>query len=128
MDEIAEALSTIPGLHAYAYEPDSVTPDAAFPQLPEDIEFDGTYGRGMDRITLAVTLVTSRPSDRVTRDRVAAYAKGSGDTSVKQAIETAPYSSLHVVQVTRASFGQATIGGTQYPAINFTLSIVGSGS
>lgn len=127
MEELAAKLSVIDGLNVFAYPPDAVPEPAAIVGYPETIDFDQTYVRGADRMTLPVLVVVGKYTDVGTRDLLAKYCNGSGPASVKVAIESAEYSSCDSVVVTTADFDVLRIGGTDYMAALFTLDITGSG-
>jgi hypothetical protein len=91
MDAVGDRLDTIAGLRVFAYPPGSVTPPAAVVSYPEGIEFDATYGRGSDRMTLPVVVVVGKASDRAARDKLGAYCDGSGASSVKAVLESGEY-------------------------------------
>lgn len=128
MDAIGNRLKTIAGLRVFSTPPPTITPPAAIVSYPEVIEFDKTYGRGMDVMTLPVVLVVGRVSDRLARDQLGAYCDGSGSKSVKAVIESATYTAFDVVRVERVEFDPVTIGGVDYLAALFTLGIGGKGS
>lgn len=128
MQEIADRLDTIDGLHVYAYPPGSVTPPAAVVGFPDSLTFDVTGRRGKDRMSLPVVVVVGRPTDRSTRDRLAQYCDGSGAASVKAAVEAGTPASFGSVRVVDAEFDVVTIGGQDYAAALFTLDIGGAGA
>jgi hypothetical protein len=128
MDEVAARLATIEGLRVFAYPTDSVAPPAAVVSFPENITFDETYGRGMDRMTLPVVVAVGKPYARSTRPLLAAYCNGSGPASVKAALEAGDYASCDVVRVTGIDFDVVTIAGTDYMAALFDLDIAGAGA
>lgn len=127
MDEVGARLDTITPLHVYGYLPDSVTPPAAIVAYPE-ITFDETKGRDSDSYELPVLVLDGKVSDRASRRRLAAYVKGSGPSSVKAVIESGIYTSFDSVRVARAEFAPFPVGGVDYMAAIFTLSIIGGGS
>lgn len=132
MQQIADRLATIAGLRAHGEPQGSVTPPAAIVSYPENYDFDATYGRGMDRLTLPVVLVIGRPTDRTTRDLVAAYCDGAGAKSIKAVIESGndagAYPAFDFVRVARIEFDVVTIGVIDYLAATFTLDIAGKGT
>lgn len=128
MDAIATQLDTITGLRVTAYPPDQVQPPAGIVTYPDSYTFDGTYGRGMDRITIPVVVVVGRVYDRATRDLIASYCDGSGTSSVKAVIEAGTYTAFDTVRVESVEFDVVTIAGTDYMAATFNLDIAGSGS
>lgn len=129
MDEIGQKLGAITGLRVFDYPPPTVVPPAGIVSYPERIEYDQTYGRGMDRIrALPVIIVVGKATDRAARDTAAAWAAGSGAGSVKAVLEAASYSSCDVLVVTQCSFDVVTIAGVDYIAAMFELDIAGGGS
>jgi len=127
-DAVAARLATIGALRTHAFPPGRVSPDAAIVSYPERIDFDQTYGRGMDTMVLPVVLVVGKVSDRAARDKLAAYCKGTGASSVKAVLESGTYTAFDVVQVADVEFDVVTIEGADYMAALFTLKIAGSGA
>lgn len=126
--ELTTALRTISGLRVPPWGVEKITPPAAIIALPERIDFDGTYQRGTDRYPdLPVIVLVGRPNNRTARKAIAAYAAGSGPTSVKQAIEAHTYTSCDMVHVAWAEFTDATYAGTPYLACIFHCEISGKG-
>ncbi|HZO67756.1 MAG TPA: hypothetical protein VFB74_22390 [Kribbellaceae bacterium] len=128
MDAVSARADTIAGLRCYAWPVAKVTPPALIVSYPEDITFDETYGRGMDRMTLPAVAVVGKASDRTARDLVAAYCNGSGASSVKQVLESGTYTAFHHVRVASIEFDVVSIAGVDYIAALFTLDIAGSGT
>lgn len=128
MDQISAQLDTISGLRCFAYPVPTITPPAAVVSYPDNVTFDETYGRGMDRMTMSVVLAVGKVSDRSARDQLAAYCAGSGATSVKAVLESGAYSAFHTVRVVDIDFDVVTIAATDYLAAMFNLDITGSGS
>jgi len=129
MDEIGDQLDTIDGLRVYRYPPDSVSVPAAVVTYPETITYDETMRRGMDRYpNLPVVVMVGKVSDRTSRDRIAQYADGAGDRSVKAVVEAHTYTSLGSVRVTGAAFDIVSMGGIEYLAATFSIDIAGTGA
>lgn len=128
MQAISDRLDTIDGLRCFGYPEASLTPPGAVVLYPEKLDFDETYVRGMDRISLPVLLVVGKVSERSARDQLGAYCNGSGTSSVKQVLETGAYSEFDVVTVVDVTFDVATLAGTDYLAAIFNLDIAGHGS
>lgn len=128
MDQIGDRLDTITGLRVHRYPPGAITPPAAFVEFPEDYTFDATYGRGMDRLTLPVSLAISPKWSKAARDLLAGYLSGSGDSSVKAVLESGTYTAFHTVRVTSAVIEGLVIGDVTYMGITFELDIAGPGS
>lgn len=128
MDEVGDRLATIAGLRVYRYPADNVAPPAAVVTYPEQIDYDGAYARGMDRVTLPVVVLVGKVSDRASRDRVAAYCDGSGARSLKAALEAGTYTACDTVRVTGAEFDVVQMAGVDYLSAAFTLDIAGTGA
>jgi hypothetical protein len=127
MTEIGEHLD-VTGLRLMVVGEKPVPP-AAWVSYPDSIEFDKTYGRGSDSMELQVGVVVGRTAvARATRKAIAAYCAGSGDNSVKEAIEGTPYESCDSVTVTGVEFDVVDLAGVDYMAALFSVSVVGSGA
>lgn len=128
MDAVSTRIDTITGLRCHPYPPGSVTPPAGIVSYPERIDFDETYGRGMDRMSLPLVLVVGKVSDRAARDALGAYCNGSGAKSVKAVLESGTYTAFDSLRVASIEFDVVSIGGVDYMAGLFTLDIAGSGA
>jgi hypothetical protein len=127
MDQVAARLDTIQGLRAFPYAPDRLEPPAVIVAYPETIQFDKTYGRGMDQMTLPVVVVVGRATDRAARDQLVRYCGGAGAESIKAVVESGTYTAFDVVRVDSAEFSAFKMAGTEYVAATFSLDIVGQG-
>lgn len=128
MDAVSDQLDTITGLRCFPYPAPKVTPPAAVVSYPEAVNFDATYGRGMDRMSLVVWLLVGRVSERSARDQLGAYCDGSGSRSVKAVLESGTYTAFDEVRVESIEFDVIKIGDIDYIAAGFTLDIAGSGA
>ncbi|MFI6763871.1 hypothetical protein ACIBF5_32600 [Micromonospora sp. NPDC050417] len=127
-DEVRAALDTIEGLHVPEWGVKRASGETALVTLPEQIEYDTTYGRGTDRIPdLEVIILVPRPTTPEAVRAVAKYADGSGDHSVKAVVEAYAYTACDAVRVASAEFDVATYAGTEYLAALFHLDITGQG-
>ncbi len=116
MDSLGARLATIPGLNVFDYPPKSAQPPFAFLDVPDALDFDLTYGRGQDRMTLQIWVAVSSQVDREARDAIAAYAAGSGAQSIKAAVEAGTVGTS--VRVTRVEFDNlAVASGTYFGAV-----------
>ena len=128
MDEIGDQLDTIAGLRVYRYPPDQVAPPAAIVTYPENITYDETYGRGMDRYPdLSVVVMVGKVSDRASRDAISVYADGTGDKSIKTVVEAGTHTAFDSVRVTGGEFDIVSMAGVEYLAATFNLDIAGPG-
>lgn len=127
VDELVTRLQTITALRVHAEPPGTVSPPAAVISWPE-VSYDGTYGRGMDTLTLPLVLVVGKASDRIARKTVNAYVNGSGARSIKAVLEAGTYTSFDVIRVASARFEVDSIGGIEFLAAVFSLEITGQGA
>jgi hypothetical protein len=128
-DEIATVLDTIAGLRISDYPPASVTPPAGIVSYPASVEFDATYGRGMDRIPdWPVLVVVGKATDRTARERIYAYAAATGASSVKAVLEAHTYTSLATLRVVSCEFDVLEIASVNYISALFHLDIAGQGT
>jgi hypothetical protein len=127
MDELGAVLDAMDGLRVFPYNADRVTPPAAIVGWPDPLEYDTTFARGCDRMTLPLIVVVGRYDARNTRIRLAKYLDGAGADSVKQVLEGASHTSFHTLRVTEARSDSYQIGGVEYLGAEFSLDIVGPG-
>lgn len=85
---LADAAATIDGLNCYGYTPDSVSEPCFYP-LDVTIDYDQTFARGMDQLSVTCIVLASRADDRAGQAKLDAYLAGSGSQSIKAAIEAA---------------------------------------
>lgn len=128
MDAVGDRLDTITGLRVHRYPVGSVTPPAAVVAYPDDITYDETYARGMDKLTVPLVLVVGKASDRAARDKLGGYVSGSGASSVKAVLESGAYTAFDEIRVASAEFDVVRIAATDYLAAVFELDIRGAGA
>lgn len=128
MDELAGQLDTISGLRVFSWPAETVAVPAAVVGYPETVEFDTTYGRGVDHAQLPVFVLVGRGSDRAARDELGAYCDGSGPSSVKAVLEAGSYTAMNHVRVASVAFDAINVNSVEYLAATFTVDIYGSGS
>lgn len=128
--EIGARLDTIDELTVYVGPPASIHEPCAVVALPDEIEYDRTFGRGADRIVLPVLVLVSRVDDASIMKRAAAYCAGSGASSVKAILQDNSYTwqQCDYVFVARAELDTVTWGGLDYQGVLFELHILGPGS
>lgn len=126
--DLAAALSLIDELRVFPYWADKVTPPAAIVEWPESIAYDATMARGADRLTLPLLVMVGKADMRSAWEQLAAYADGSGASSVKAAIERHAAISYDSARVTRVEFGVTVVASVDYLAATFTVDLIGSGA
>lgn len=133
MTEVDTRLKTITGLRTTAIGADApIAVPAAVQYLPDRIDFDLTYGRGLDKASdLIVVVFVGRASLRSAVKAIAPYVAGSGTSSIKQKLDsaTAPYTSCADFQVVYAEIDyNARLGGADYLAALFHCNFAGAGA
>jgi hypothetical protein len=129
MEQIAARAATIAELQQVNDRPvDSISPPTAMVAWPELVQYDVTYARGCDRITLPFLVIVGRSNDRAARDQMARHVDGSGPASVKQVLEADPAYAGFTCRVTQVEFDVITQNGVDYLGADFTLDIVGDGA
>lgn len=128
MDELGDAVDSIAGLRVDRYPPEAITPPVAIIAYPDAIDYDATYGRGMDRITAAVVVVVGRVSARASKKQLTAYMNGSGSKSIKAAIGDHTPTSYDVARVVSAETDVFEMAGGDYISAVFEVDVVGSGT
>lgn len=130
MDQLGKALESVVSLRGRVlyYPPAKITPPAAIIAFPDSVDFDQTYGRGMDRITIPVIVVAGNVSVRAARDRIVAFCNGSGSKSVKTALDGGTYTACDTVTVNSAELDIFTMSGIDYISATFEVDVTGSGT
>lgn len=128
-EEIRTTLATITGLRVPPWGIEAVQVPAALVTLPEQVDFDETYGRGKDRYPdLQVVILVGVPEERASLKALAAYVAGSGAKSVKAVLEARTWTTCESVRAVSCDFPRATYAGTPYLAAAFHLDIIGRGA
>lgn len=83
---MANNLSAITGLRAFAYVPDDPKPPVAY-VIPNGISFDTAMGRGANTYDFTIKVIVGRWSERTAQDALDGFCDPASTTSVKKAIE-----------------------------------------
>lgn len=124
-DALAVNLGTIPGLRTKSYVPDNPEPPMAVIE-PTSIDYDTTFGRGLDTLMFNINVLVGRASDRTAQASLDSYCSSQGTYSVKTAVESdrtlgGIVSDCRVVRL--SSYGQVTVGDTIYLAAEFVVQV-----
>lgn len=122
MDDIGTALDTISGLRVFDFPPKSAQPPFAFVDMPEAIDYDLAMARGYDRAVFSVVVAVADQVDRAARDAIAAYAAGSGASSVKAVLESAAIG--ETLRVESVEFRPVVLASGTYAAAIFSVDVV----
>lgn len=119
------------GLRVLPWDADSVSPPGVLFELPEDYQYDLTYGRGSDEFTLPIVVVVGKSDARTARKALLAYLAGSGPKSLKSIVDntnTNTYTSCDTVKIQRAQdIGPYMVGRVIYLGATLATRITGSG-
>ena len=127
-DGIKKNLSSIDGLRTYDIVPDVIVPPCVVVgQL--DFTFDLNNARGLDQANLDVFVIVQRFSERAAQDKLDKYLAGSGDSSIKAAIESDRTlgGACDTLRVTSAESGTYQMGDTDYLSYRYRLTVWGQG-
>jgi hypothetical protein len=128
MAEIGTALETISGLRVRPFTEQRVTPPAAMVTLPTRIDYDVSMSRGSDEILLPVIVFVGRVDAGSSARALGHYVNGTGDRSVKQAIETHDSSGVYdFAHVKDSQFLIMSVAGVELLTATFRVRIVGKG-
>ena len=120
---LATNLATITGLRTAATVPDNPNPPIAI-ILPQGVEYDNTFGRGMNTYTFAVTVIVGRVSERSGQNALDAYVSSTGTSSIKIAIEsdkTLNGKAFDLRVTDSRNYGELTVGEVTYLSAEFTV-------
>jgi hypothetical protein len=129
MDEIAARIAQAPSLagRTSAQPTDTIVAPAAAVPYPEHIDFDQTYGRGVDKMTGEIDVFVGRPLERQTRDLMTRYADSTGPESIKALVDGDDYASCDSVSIDDVDFDVYTVGDIDYLTAIFTYTVYGPG-
>ncbi len=122
---LATNLATITGMRTSQQIPEQPQPPVAIITL-NDINYDTTFGRGMDEYSFTVTVIVSSADGRNAQNLLDEYVAKSGTLSVKSAIELDRSLGGYAndCRVTRLStYGNLTIGETNYLAGEWSVTV-----
>ena len=86
-DGIEANLETITGLRGYSEIPENPSIPAAVVVL-NNVNYDQAFQRGLTELTFTVTVIVGRFNARSTQQNLNDYASGSGDKSIKTAVQS----------------------------------------
>jgi hypothetical protein len=128
MDEVARVMQTITGLRVFAYPVATLSAPAGYVSYPQSVDFDETYQRGTDQYTdLPIVLLAGKPTEKSSRDTIAAWVASTGPRSIKAAMEAHRWETCDDLTVTSAEFDVESVGGVPYLAAMFKATVVGPG-
>lgn len=127
-DGLKKNLQTIDDLRVYDLVPDVIVPPCAIiGQL--DLTFDLNNARGLDLANVDVIVIVQRFSERTGQDKLDKYLSGSGDNSIKAAIESdlTLDGAINTLRVTAAQSGVYQVADVEYLSYRYQVTIYGGG-
>lgn len=125
-DALKNNLQTITNLRVYDTIPDIVTPPCAVVgQL--DFIFDIDNQRGLDQASVDIYVIVQRISERTGQDKLDNFLAGSGNGSIKTAIESDRTLGglVDTLRVISADSGTYTSGDQSFLSYRYNLTIWG---
>jgi hypothetical protein len=119
-------LESIPGMRIYELIPTpAVAPAAIVGQL--DFTFDLNNARGLDQANLDVVVLVQRFSERAGQNDLDKYLQGSGEYSIKAAIESdlTLGGACNTLRVTSAQAGSYSSGDIEFLSYRYNLTVWG---
>lgn len=120
---IANNLSTIPGLRTAAKVPDDPKPPVAI-VLPQSVNYDQSFQRGMTIYNFSVLLLVSRVSERTGQESLDSWVSSTGTYSIKNAIEsdkTLGGNAFDVRVSEVRNYGEVSAGDVNYFSAEFII-------
>jgi hypothetical protein len=125
-DALKNNLQTITNLRVYELIPDVIVPPCAVVgQL--DFTFDIDNQRGLDQASVDIFVIVQRISERTAQDKLDNFLAGSGNGSIKTAIESDRTLGglVNTLRVISAESGTYTSGDQSFLSYRYNLTIWG---
>jgi len=125
-DALGKNLETITGLRVYDTIPDVVVPPCAIVgQL--DFTFDIDNARGLDQASVDVYVIVQRISERAGQDKLDELLAGTGNKSIKTALESdrSLGGLVNTLRVISAESGTYISGDVTFLSYRYNLTIWG---
>lgn len=127
MDDLGEALKTIPGLRVKPYTEARVMPPMAMVSLPRTYSYDATMDRGSDDIEVPIVVMVGRIDAESARNALGPYVDPTGPDSIKAAVEAHKSTVWDIAHVIDAQFLVMSVSSVEYLTATFRVRVVGSG-
>jgi len=125
-DGLKKNLQEIDGLRVYDLVPDNPQPPSAIiGQL--DLTFDLNNARGLDQANIDVLVIVQRFSERTGQEKLDKYLSGTGDYSIKAAIELDKTldGAVDTLRVTSAQSGVYQAADVEYLSYRYQVTVWG---
>lgn len=124
-EAIATNMASISGLRTAAVIPEDPKPPVAVVTF-DRVEFDTSMGRGLDTYIFRVVVIVNRVNTRGAERLLDGYLSGSGESSIKGAIESnrSLGGEANDLRVTSGeNVRELVIGDTTYVAADFLITV-----
>lgn len=122
-DGLKANLATITGLRTADTVPDNPNPPIAI-VLPQSVQYDNAFQHGMNTYNFSVLVIVQRPAERSAQNALDAFVSGTGNNSIKRAIEsdkTLGGKAFDVRVTDLRNYGDVTIGEINYFSAEFIV-------
>jgi hypothetical protein len=127
MNDLGEALKTIPGLRVKPYNEQRVMAPMAMISLPRVYSYDATFQRGSDDIEIPIVVMVGRIDAEASRNAIGPYVDPHGTQSIKLAIEKYQSNVWDIAHVLDVQFLVMVVSSVEYLTATFRVRVVGSG-
>lgn len=129
MQEISDMLDEIEGLNVYNWNTDNISSvPAAVVSLPQDIDYNNTYGGLADTARLEILVLVARNNMRAASKSLAEFISRGNPKSVYDNVDSkyVDYDSADIVTVTKAEPDIFRVSGVDYLGAAFTVNVTSS--
>lgn len=126
---LAANVTPVEGINALDYVPDAL-PEPVFMVGEIDIDFDKTFSRGSDELTITCRVLVARGDDQGGQQTLRDFMAGGGVYSVKKAIESDRTlgGACDDLRVVRARGNRLfVVGEVRYYGVEFEVYVIGDG-
>ena len=122
---LADSLRTVSGLRAFEEIPDQFAPPTAIVSL-NTVEYHQAFAGGLNLYRFTVRVVVGRASERNAQRYLDLYIEPSGDSSIRQVLEsnrTLSGACQDLVVESMPNIGSITVNENEYLAAEFTVTV-----
>ena len=124
---IGTALANISALIVFNFVPDSIEPPTAVVGVVDNVEYDSTMQRGVDKYEIPIFLYVSRVDAQDSQETLDSFLASTGSNSVKVAVESditlgGVAQSVRVIEAD--NYGVYTINNLDYLGVEFTVEVI----
>ena len=125
-ESLRDALGTIDGLSVSMFQAASVHPPHAVVKMASG-NYDTTMRRGLDGISVQIIVYVSRAADELALEQLDQFITGTGDKSIKTAVDAATGTGISYFRVGEFQVGTASLGSEEFLAATFDVEAILTG-